>query len=88
MELFSSSWLYGILANIVLLVLISIPLVYFYSQYRFSYWKRKGIKGPPTLPFIGNFLHPTRPIPLMQMDNLRQYGHFFGYIFLCLYFQR
>ncbi|KAH9511637.1 Cytochrome P450 3A4 [Dermatophagoides farinae] len=69
MELFPSSWLYGILANIVLLVLISIPLVY---------WKRKGIKGPPTLPFIGNFLHPTRPIPLMQMDNLRQYGHFFG----------
>nr|XP_027194144.1 cytochrome P450 3A8-like [Dermatophagoides pteronyssinus] len=68
----------SVLANIVLLILFTIPLLYFYSQYKFSYWKRKGIKGPPTLPFIGNFLLPTRPIPLMQMDYYRQYGHFFG----------
>ncbi|OTF79065.1 cytochrome P450-like protein [Euroglyphus maynei] len=79
MSIFSTLWpSVGILGSIGLSILIMIPFVYFYSQYKFNYWKRKGVKGPPTLPFIGNFLIPGRPIPLMQMDHLREYGKFFG----------
>ena len=70
-----------------LLVAISlVPAIYWYSTRNFDYWKKRGIKGPPATPFIGNFFSFRIPFPLLQMGYLKNYGKIYGYAVWPLYF--
>ncbi|KAH9416694.1 hypothetical protein DERP_012162 [Dermatophagoides pteronyssinus] len=68
-----------LLGQIALITAITTPIIYYiYSQYRFSYWKRNGIRGPKPMAFIGNIFPAKKPLALMQLDYQKQFGNIYG----------
>lgn len=57
-----------------------ILFVYGYYQYKsvFSYWKKRGVKGPPPLPFVGNVQLST-DVLMTFVDWTHKYGKFNGH---------
>ncbi|KAH9528103.1 Thromboxane-A synthase [Dermatophagoides farinae] len=60
------------------IVIVLLSLLYWYIRTKYSYWKQKGIDGPPVIPFLGNFFLPHKPVALLHQDYVRRYGKFFG----------
>ncbi|KAK1132498.1 hypothetical protein K0M31_013881 [Melipona bicolor] len=46
------SWL---MIETIALIAAVLVLLYYYSKIKLSYWKKRGVKGPKPLPFLGNF---------------------------------
>lgn len=61
----------------VLLIVLGGQL-YYWNKY--SFWSRRGVKGPTPLPFFGNFLSFARnPRQKLEHEWIRKYGKVFGY---------
>ena len=58
--------------------------VIFYNSYRSrnnDYWGKRGIRGPKPFAFFNKVLaFLWRPLPLLEMENYREYGKIYGYI--------
>ncbi|KAK6755820.1 hypothetical protein RB195_014295 [Necator americanus] len=73
----------SILNSIMILLLIIAVLVVVVSYYRWQldYWKRRGIPGPPGIPFLGNLYSLTdrsRPVGLVVKEWTKVYGKVYG----------
>lgn len=65
----------------ITLILIAIATFLFcvYFNHKFSYWSRKGIKGPKALPFVGTLLEESKLNPNeIEHKFLKEYGPVFG----------
>lgn len=64
----------------ILLGSVGIVLMYFYFKNKHSYWKRLGIKGPPTTFIFGNMLDAMfSDFMAKQLEWLKSYGKYYGY---------
>ncbi|KOX78739.1 Cytochrome P450 6k1 [Melipona quadrifasciata] len=52
LEKLRMSWL---MIETIALIATVLVLLYYYSKIKLSYWKKRGVKGPKPLPFLGNF---------------------------------
>ncbi|UXI22228.1 Beta-glucuronidase [Sarcoptes scabiei] len=77
--MFSSSLLDGSLANMALVITLTIVTVLLaLHNYFYSYWERRGIKSPPVIPFIGSLMSLWKPEALHLLENNRKYGKVHG----------
>ncbi|KAK0405383.1 hypothetical protein QR680_017959 [Steinernema hermaphroditum] len=63
-------------ATTVLVVGVSSALCYL--KYKKTYWKRRGIPGPPTNLFLGNIPDMARPPQEVDVEWKQEYGRIFG----------
>ncbi|UXI22224.1 ATPase [Sarcoptes scabiei] len=69
----------GSIGNIFLTLLIFLLIVLIpIHKHIFSYWKRRGIKGPSAIPFFGSVFSFSKPQALYLTDNYREYGKIHG----------
>lgn len=63
---------------ISILAFFLLPLIYFWYQTKYQYWKKRGLNGPPVYPILGNSFNLFTPLPLLQIQQVKKYGKFFG----------
>ncbi|UXI22226.1 phosphatidylinositol N-acetylglucosaminyltransferase subunit Q [Sarcoptes scabiei] len=69
------------LITATLISLILVLIVFLIKKYIdiYSYWKRRGINGPPNkYLFLGNFFDFSQPLALYLVENHRKYGKIYG----------
>lgn len=64
--------------TICFIVTLSAYAIYSYKK-TYTFWSRRGVKGPTPLPFFGNALtYILNPLPDMDMMNRKIYGRMYG----------
>ncbi|KAK6755821.1 hypothetical protein RB195_014295 [Necator americanus] len=66
---------------ILLLIIAVLVVVVSYYRWQLDYWKRRGIPGPPGIPFLGNLYSLTdrsRPVGLVVKEWTKVYGKVYG----------
>lgn len=74
-EVASFAWVASAVAGASVAV---VAIVYMYWKNKFNYWASKGIKGPPPIPFVGNYGHF---IFGNRMKIQRKWRDTYGYIY-------
>ena len=50
-----------------------------YYQHKFSYWSKRGVKGPKAFPILGTLLAESNlPANELEKKFYKDYGHVFG----------
>lgn len=53
---------------------------YYYYKHKFSYWERRGVKGPRPKPMVGNFLDQifNKNRKITEVEWVKKYGKVYG----------